>query len=267
MRDKTDRATVFCAVLMLGIAFAFSLVASPIRSNLGADGSAEAEDGTVTAADYVQDGLVALWDGVENAGWGVHDDSVSVWYDLVSGIPISYSGAWEENCRRLNGSYQKVSCPAALANLVSSGQLTYEIVCTSRFEDRYGGGLGFNNAVLNIAAYGSGDSQRQMLHFEGLGITAWQVSPTLYGDNPLSTIFASYAIDVTVGVWTRVGFITDGVERWTDAGPRACTPVSTASKEFRICSRKIYAIRVYDRALSTEEMERNHQTDKERFGL
>lgn len=23
-----------------------------------------------TAKDYVQDGLVAMWDGIENAGWG-----------------------------------------------------------------------------------------------------------------------------------------------------------------------------------------------------
>ena len=36
-----------------------------------------------TARDYVQDGLVAMWDGIENAGWGTHDDAATVWKDLT----------------------------------------------------------------------------------------------------------------------------------------------------------------------------------------
>lgn len=39
-----------------------------------------------TAKDYVQDGLVAMWDGIENAGWGVHDSNATVWKDLVSEV-------------------------------------------------------------------------------------------------------------------------------------------------------------------------------------
>ncbi|MBQ1429034.1 MAG: hypothetical protein IIZ06_05145, partial [Kiritimatiellae bacterium] len=36
-----------------------------------------------TARDYVQDGLVAMWDGIENAGWGQHDASATTWKDLT----------------------------------------------------------------------------------------------------------------------------------------------------------------------------------------
>ena len=36
-----------------------------------------------TARDYVQYGLVAMWDGIENAGWGVHDANATVWKNLV----------------------------------------------------------------------------------------------------------------------------------------------------------------------------------------
>lgn len=35
-----------------------------------------------TARDYVQDGLIAMWDGIENAGWGVHDQNAATWVDL-----------------------------------------------------------------------------------------------------------------------------------------------------------------------------------------
>ena len=38
-----------------------------------------------TARDYVQDGLIAMWDGIENAGWGVHDPNATAWKNLVSG--------------------------------------------------------------------------------------------------------------------------------------------------------------------------------------
>ena len=41
---------------------------------------------TPTARDYVQDGLIAMWDGIENAGWGVHDPNATVWKDLAGGI-------------------------------------------------------------------------------------------------------------------------------------------------------------------------------------
>lgn len=38
-----------------------------------------------TAKDYVQDDLIAMWDGIENAGWGVHDQKATVWKDLIRG--------------------------------------------------------------------------------------------------------------------------------------------------------------------------------------
>ena len=48
---------------------------------LGARTAVWAKSGSVvpTARDYVQDGLVAMWDGIENAGWGVHYYSDTVW--------------------------------------------------------------------------------------------------------------------------------------------------------------------------------------------
>ena len=47
---------------------------------------------TPTARDYVQDGLIAMWDGIENAGWGVHDAAATVWKDLSGGgndVPVT----------------------------------------------------------------------------------------------------------------------------------------------------------------------------------
>ena len=38
--------------------------------------------GGLSARDYVQDGLIAMWDGIENAGWGTHNGSATTWTDL-----------------------------------------------------------------------------------------------------------------------------------------------------------------------------------------
>lgn len=36
----------------------------------------------VTARSYIQDGLRANWDAIENAGYGLHDDTTNMWTDL-----------------------------------------------------------------------------------------------------------------------------------------------------------------------------------------
>ena len=52
-----------------------------------------------TARDYVQDGLIAMWDGIENAGWGVHDSSATTWKDLVGGndLVLQNTAHFDEN--------------------------------------------------------------------------------------------------------------------------------------------------------------------------
>ena len=37
-----------------------------------------------TARDYVQDGLIAMWDGIENAGWGLHNPNATEWKQLMT---------------------------------------------------------------------------------------------------------------------------------------------------------------------------------------
>ncbi len=53
-------------VLILACSLSFSLAAS-----------------TLSAASYAQDGLVGQWDGIENAGTGLHDANTNYWTDLT----------------------------------------------------------------------------------------------------------------------------------------------------------------------------------------
>lgn len=259
----------FVHTIVTAVVFAVvvSSSATPVRSNLASDGIDNGETATYTAADYIQDGLVALWDGIENVDWGVHNENASSWIDLVGGIPLVYSGFWEWNCYNLNGSYQRVPCPSELSDIVSSGTLTMEFVFLARWEDRFGGYIGFNNCRLNIAAYGSGDTQNQSLHFQGFNTFAYSICTEIYGSNPLTIVFATVSVDGGKLVIPRCLTITDGIEVLTIREPRAVTPISTESTEFGICSRKMYAIRIYNRVLTEEEKEKNHTIDRVRFGL
>ena len=49
---------------------------------------AKAVGGVPTARDYVQDGLICMWDGVENVGYGAHDGAATGWVDIVGGLQI-----------------------------------------------------------------------------------------------------------------------------------------------------------------------------------
>ena len=49
--------------------------------------------GGLSAKSYVQDGLVAMWDGIENAGWGQsHDIIANGWVDCVGRLTFNMSG-------------------------------------------------------------------------------------------------------------------------------------------------------------------------------
>ena len=68
------------------MATAGAAIAANVRSNLGGMHSRyvpNVPEGEYTAADYVQDGLIAQWDGIENAGYGMYDDTTGIWIDLA----------------------------------------------------------------------------------------------------------------------------------------------------------------------------------------
>ena len=59
--------------------------------NLASRTGAWAKSG-YTAKDYVQDGLIAMYNLKDNAGLGVYDESATKWTNLATGIPESDSG-------------------------------------------------------------------------------------------------------------------------------------------------------------------------------
>ena len=48
---------------------------------------------TINSTWYIQDGLVAHWDGIDNAGFGLHDANANAWKDIVGGYEFVLSNA------------------------------------------------------------------------------------------------------------------------------------------------------------------------------
>ena len=51
---------------------------------------------TYTSASYVQSGLIAQWDGIDNAGTGTHDPTATTWKDLKGSLDMTLTdkGSW-----------------------------------------------------------------------------------------------------------------------------------------------------------------------------
>ena len=73
---------------------ALATCAVPVRSNMGGflGGHIPQSANAPTVLDYVQDGLVACFDGIENVGVGEHDSTATTWVDLCTGESASPYG-------------------------------------------------------------------------------------------------------------------------------------------------------------------------------
>lgn len=93
-----------------------------------------------TSVGYIKNGLIAHWDGVENAGRGVHDSAATVWKDLVAGRQFSlYNVAVEDNAMVFAGaqtSYGELSAADTAATFENASDGTLEIVYASRSTSR-----------------------------------------------------------------------------------------------------------------------------------
>ena len=107
---------------MTGLASILACHKAPafVKSMLGARSSVTAmtEPTEVIGADaYIQDGLLHMWDGIENAEWGLHDNNSLIWQDLVGDITASVNdGIWSKNAFTLTSSSSNEVIGAFLQN-------------------------------------------------------------------------------------------------------------------------------------------------------
>lgn len=214
-----------------------------------------------TARDYVQDGLIAMWDGIENAGWGTYSAEVTTWVNLVdesNGAVLNGDAHWTEDfsleCSRGGfAEFSKATIPI--------GQV--EIVMNWR-------GISGNS----ILAWDKNMSGYSVTSYNGVGYQGdrgWGATPRI----PLLDVVGkkvnislSHPTFGTPDVYLS-GLKLKDVNSFTSSngdGYRAINGNWNNTNQRRGIG-NYYSVRVYNRVLTADEVAANYAVDKERFGL
>ena len=217
-----------------------------------------------TSVGYIKNGLVAHWDGVENAGRGVHDPSATVWKDLIEGREFTlYNVTVEDNGMVFAGaqtSYGELSAADTDATFEKASDGTLEIVYASRSD---------NGSQIFL----------QSSEASGHAASIWQSSRFLAAcgsanNSPYFNFTSGKATNIVSVLYTsaKPGTARVNGNRLTSAGLDCwvgATDVTTigtrTSKSNNPFNGAIYSIRVYNRRLTDEEIDANHAIDRKRF--
>ena len=237
-------------------------------------GAMLAQQGKLTAKDYVQSGLVAMWDGRENAGFGVHNNSATKWTDLVGNVGFSLKSraSWSDSGLVFDNT-------SAIADRTIGFVSTLECV----FEHSI-----VNNkvVVLNCESFGSGTGSCRGIFYnqnatEGLGYYFdgnVENSKILQTDGSKKSVAVTWAVGSHNSVSAErylnsVRSTYDGAHSsgWGVTGyPYLCIGgrADHSTGEYTYGgSGVMYALRLYNRALTAAEIAHNYAVDKARFNL
>lgn len=233
-----------------------------------------------TAKMYIQDGLTAMWDGIENVGWGLHNSNTKVWKELTgSGLNFNIlqdDVSWESNCLITS----KENYPAALCDnpIDRQSYITQEIVFHVLDDSRdetalrtiiFNSGIWYQssnyNLTLRCLAYNRTQpsvSGWMLKTSEGI-VTNNRTCPKI--PISISTIYLPTTFNETHQTdVVKVRLNGSEIKTSHNFDGNASSYFGVGLGPAKI---KIYAIRIYNRQLSNAEMAYNLQLDRKRFGL
>lgn len=234
----------------------------------------EASPASYTAADYIQDGLVCMWDGIENAGWGMHDDLAETWVNLIDErypFTMLEYGHWCANGWANSGDfantrtfapYSYITCEIVITPSPTYHKNAIRKVLTVRPTGRSTRSLFIDTTSKNIAGYSLQDVP--CAHFpyniEGVAIScSFVYSSELEG----AVIIAAYASGIRS---QNVGHITWSAHIYESKGSGNIIMVGDDTNNGS-GDMIIHSLRLYNRQLSDDEVIYNALIDKVRFGL
>lgn len=223
-----------------------------------------------TARDYVQDGLIAMWDGIENAGWGVHDPSATVWVNLAGGS-IGNIALYTQNCEWASDaligkerSFVDSSTVLALGTCpMPNDYSTCELVLkagNSTFVVFSKGTLSEGNAAVGRFRT---DRELQLAFVNGTGGGVVHSANTRYYAARTGSSFVEGGETYKNGARSSLLHSRTAISGANRFGEGYRTNASNASPFVG----ELCAMRFHSRALTAAEIAHNYTVDKERFKL
>ncbi len=249
--------------------------AQPVKSIVGARGIGATETGWTNP--YITEGLVAMWDGEWNAGGGVHDASASVWQNLMGddvATPRTSDFTWGTNkCSTQSGCTFATSIgtgmTAATVQVVilyagrnhSSAAVVGSFGNTINSEGSSGyGGITLGMGAYNVNVYGYAACPWSYISFYAVS------QGYSYTDiNSLSLTWGGANLPVALYINDFLGGTVN--ESTLGVNKQNFSIGSTHTSGGENMWGDFYCVRIYNRALTAEEIAHNYAIDKERFGL
>ena len=259
----TRREFISSSAALLGT----EAIASPIKSLIGASETGRIQKDIVipTPNDYVQNGLVCMYDGEWNIDIGQHENASKIWYDLCNKRQISLinDAVFEEKC--LNTTTTK---PWSSKRSGFPAFITFE---ACGFFDSIDTSLGASHVPPLFLVNGN-----RGLFFWGTNNTIQYstYTSTAYGGHGHGQLWDSYPKFHTIGGYNEDNISTtysDGYAKKTSfnrQGPAQNAEYFQGGGYYGDgIKAKIYNLRFYNRKLSENEIMQNYRIDKARFGL
>ena len=243
------------------VALSAALAAAPLTA-------AVADGGGYTSASYVQDGLIAQWDGIDNVGTGTHNPIAAVWKDLKGSCDMTLCNNGES---WMNGNALYVNGAGAAGSTAAPRYTTIEVVYKmASGACLFVSGLKWGNTdwyISRIVAFSGGT--RAIFTNAHSGQTIY--IPDANGDvvHSLSAVYEDNRSDVVVSA-SMDGYVrTQNTVQtsWYDATGVVMVGDRKTTARSEPWAGEIYAIRLYDRALSVGELAANQKVDEARFGV
>lgn len=218
----------------------------------------------ISARSYVNDGLIAMWDGIENAGWGTHDPNATVWKDLVGGISLTNEGATvlPDGFDVSTGVLAKggtAPFPVGESNgsnksleIVTSSLKGLEVTVISPADDA---SMGFAKRAYHNSFYpycfASSRNSYCDPNNSGLAYRHFSIAYTTFNTG-------------TAVIDGRSSYSLSSGSRRGYSGAKLCVGSVYGATPGNFT---VHVIRLYSRALSADEIAHNYAIDKERFNL
>ena len=246
-------------------------IAAPVRSLLS---TRDVPMLSPTASDYLQNGLVRLWDGIENVGAGLpHDPFAPAWIDHITGATamVQSDSYWDDFALCRDDKANSAPNMAVITTDRYSYDFWYfktvEMVCD------ISSARGF---VFCDNSYRASTDVKwgqhcyvwtdRITHQMSLGHYSRKTAAIRY-NTPVTYAFTQ---DIENGVYATQDVFVNGADE--DEGPYgdywSAVAVSIGGTQSdRAILGKIYALRFYDRVLSQQELAYNFSIDQMRFGI
>lgn len=210
----------------------------------------------LTARSYVQDGLIAMWDGIENAGWGTHVAAATTWKDLSgNGYDLTL----------MNGAhFDANSLITAGRNSVSallSTTLPYATIEVCAFYDS-------SRSSSRLVCFGNSIDSSRLLKCAPNGIQYYNGNYviTVSESKSMRTWAATYSDAATPYIDGQLATGTVSTNRWDYRTGTFGLSGSNNYSSWNFVG-NYYCVRLYSRALTADEIAANYAVDKARFNL